>query len=196
MIPNSNTELAEKILKAFDKKGYKFFKGTYNVNIIGIRSKNMVPDKFDDLLVVIYQNYLNQTVVKRFDMTTDPGLYYLENPINIKGTAILFPDQYKGAFALGKHKGYPALVQVKNMKVWRDNNRDSNFNAGDLDEGNFGLRIHRAYKKGSTKVGKWSAGCQVVAEPVEFDYFIRICTEAATIYGNSFTYTLLLEKEL
>jgi len=40
------------------------------------------------------------------------------------GTAILVPGQYRGAYALGYHFGKPALQQVGNLKLFRDNDLD------------------------------------------------------------------------
>ena len=61
-----------------------------------------------------------------------------------------------------------------------------------IDSGYFGINIHRSAKKGeSTNVNKWSAGCQVFKNSLDYDIFICICEKSAEIYGNSFTYTLL-----
>ena len=42
----------------------------------------------------------------------------------------------------------------------------------------------------------YSAGCQVFADPKDFAKFIELCKKQSTLYGNSFTYTLLDEKDL
>ena len=74
----------------------------------------------------------------------------------------------------------------------------------DLDEsktdtGIFGINIHRATgKKGgkSTRVDKWSAGCQVIADNDDWHEFLDICQAAREIHGNSFSYTLLESKDI
>ena len=46
------------LAKILEEKGYKFFtKGSYNLNIIGVRSdqNKKVTDLFDDALVVVYK---------------------------------------------------------------------------------------------------------------------------------------------
>jgi hypothetical protein len=59
-------------------------------------------------------------------------------------------------------------------------------------EGTYGLNIHRAHaSRTSTQVGKFSAGCQVFADPNEFDDFMILCRKSAELYGSRFTYTLI-----
>lgn len=188
--------------KLFKKKGYAFFtKGTYNLNIIGIRAKgNQVTNSFDDLLVLIYKTPTGLWARQIYNITTDPGLYYMKNPYTDKGTAILVPGQYRGVYKIDKHRGkYLALCQRnKPLKVWRDNNKDAiyDWNPATLDEGMFGINIHKAGKL-STRVNNWSAGCQVFASDEDFKRFMAYCQkQVANGLGNSFTYTLLHEDEL
>lgn len=186
-----------------NKKGYTFFDGNkqLNVNLIGVRRDNPGTNEFDDFLVMIYRDKKLKEVCVVFPVTTDPGEYWLENPMNPKGTAVLVPGQYRGTWQLGKHQNnYEALVQRKEVKVWRDNNKDKvidykSFHT--ISEGYFGINIHRSnpYDK-SYLVNKWSAGCQVFQSVDDFDEFMKICKKSANLYGNSFTYTLLTEQEI
>ena len=186
-----------------NKKGYTFFDGNkqLNVNLIGVRRDNPGTNEFDDFLVMIYRDKKLKEVCEVFPVTTDPGEYWLENPMNPKGTAVLVPGQYRGTWQLGKHQNnYEALVQRKEVKVWRDNNKDKvidykSFHT--ISEGYFGINIHRSnpYDK-SYLVNKWSAGCQVFQSVDDFSEFMKICKKSANLYGNSFTYTLLTEQEI
>lgn len=188
----------------FKKLGYSFFtKGDYNLNLIGVRSSqlNQSEDKFNDVFLCMYKEKGMWTRIV-LSCTTDPGLYYLENPQNKKGTAILVPGQYKGAFKKGLHKGkYPALVQVKSLKIYRDNNKDSIL---DLDTNNeieaegIGLNIHSVYSENNIpeKIGKWSAGCTVIPNLKLFNKFLNVCDQSIKIFGNNFTYTLINENDL
>ena len=55
---------------------------------------------------------------------------------------------------------------------------------------------HRANAKSeSTQIDKWSAGCQVTANPNEYDVFIQVCKEAKEIWGEGLTYTLLNKND-
>jgi hypothetical protein len=81
--------------------------------------------------------------------------------------------------------------------VYRDNNKDDilDMTVGSEEEGLFGINLHRANaKRESTQVDKWSAGCQVVGNPNTYDAFIILCKHAAENWGDSFSYTLLLEE--
>jgi hypothetical protein len=63
-----------------------------------------------------------------------------------------------------------------------------------IDTGFFGINIHKA-GRASVQVDKWSAGCQVFAKSADFAEFMDLTEEAEKRYGNSFTYTLLLETD-
>lgn len=197
--------LFEKILKcdfeALAKhKGYSYFtKGDYNINLIGVRSKESViqQNKFDDAIVLDYSigpiHYRNV-----YKATTDPGITYLKKPLIISGCAIVVPGQYKGVFKLGKHQGkYEALVQNKPIKVYRDNNRDNilNFNKSKIEEGMFGINMHKAGTN-SEFINNWSAGCQVFKVSEDYLKAMAVIKKSIRIYGNSMTYTLYDEKDL
>jgi hypothetical protein len=183
------------LLKVMTEKNYKIFKDG-STNLIGIRSNNCRPNYFDDSF---YDLRIDGTL-KYYQITTDPGKTCLIKPVNSKGCAILKPGQYQGMWAVGKHKGkYPALVQVKPCTVIRDANRDNklDFDAKKEETGLFGINCHKA-RNGiiSTLVNGWSAGCQVHAGSNRFDNeFMPDMKKAAVKYGNSFTYTLLVESD-
>jgi len=188
------------LLRAMNKKGYAVFNNgnPFNLNIVGVRANNPSPDNFDDTIYCFYSNY--GWIKFAWPVTTDPGLFYLQNPLNVDGTAILAPGQYRGAFKIGLHHGqYEALVQAKPVRVIRDTNRDNklDFGSENIVEGMFGINIHRAsIKHESIQVDKWSAGCQVFANPDHFKTFIELCKNSKELYGNRFTYTLLNEKDI
>ena len=188
----------------FAAKEYKFFdtpNKLLNLNLIGVRRDNQGTNTFDDFLLVMYREE-ELMVSNRYQITTDPGKYWLKNPTNPKGTAVLAPGQYRGTWQIGKHQGkYEALVQRKKVKVWRDNNKDEIIDYTNItllsDEGYFGINIHRSnpYDQ-SYVINKWSAGCQVFKKIEDYNKFMELCKDSAKIYGNSFTYTLIDEKDL
>lgn len=197
------------LLKAIEAKGYIIFtKGDYNLNIIGIRSKNSKSDEFDDMIYVFYK-YQNQWFIESFPCTTDPGKHWLLNPLNKNGTIIMVPGQYRGAYEIGMHGRsgkypYTALEQIKPIDYVRDNNKDIKLDF-DLysDSSNIfsdiaKTNIHRASSwKLLLGIGKYSAGCQVIQDPKKFDRFMELCElQKAHGNGNSFTYTLLEERDI
>tara|TARA_R110000744_G_scaffold247926_1_gene364373 strand:+ start:1012 stop:1620 length:609 start_codon:yes stop_codon:yes gene_type:complete len=198
----------EQIQKAVESKGYTWFNDNnnkgYDVNIVGIRNsktKGRVTNAFDDKITISYKidgtwNY------HQFNCTTDPGSHWVENILNDKGVAILKPGQYRGSHKLRLHQGkYLALGQKKDVTVYRDNNRDANYDLSEknTDTGIFGINIHRATSRAgnkSTRVDKWSAGCQVIADNDDWHEFLDICQSAREIHGNSFSYTLIESKDI
>ena len=167
----------------------------YNLNLIGVRTLDNTSNKFNDLMVVMWF-YGGEWNRLNFNITTDPGVYYRENPININGTAILKEGHHKGLWTIGKHKEvYEALTQTSKAIVYRDNNKDDvlDFDCG-TQSGLFGINCHRSNQNvTSTNVDKWSAGCQVFENPKDFSLFMDICNKAANNWGNKFSYTLLIE---
>lgn len=188
--------IKERFKGILDEKNYDFFDGNlpYNVNIIGIRNMDGRVNKFDDILLTIYRNTHKRWLVDSYQITTDPGLYWLKKPMNVNGTAILCPDQYRGVYKIDKHRGkYDALCQRGGpLTVWRDSDRDSNHDMDDAtkDTGYFGVNIHKAGRN-STQVDKWSAGCQVFKNDGDYKEFMTTIKLARDRFGNSFTYSLL-----
>ena len=188
--------------KLFKEKGYAWFtKGNYNLNIVGIRSNNnnKVTNQYDDILVVDY-NTGNGHKRVCYTITTEPGKYYMHNLGNPKGTAILVPGQYRGCWQIGLHRGkYKALCQKKEVKVYRDGNKNMTYDmtSESIDKGIFGINIHRSNQVWTRNtIDQYSAGCQVFNSPIEFNSFMRLCEEQRKLYGNSFTYTLINEEDL
>ncbi len=187
------------LIAAFDAKDYKTYSGAYNVNLFGIRNSEQTAGKFDDAVGIFYQDASGNWIVKQYDATTDPGLYWLQNPMRKNGTIIMVPGQYGGAYKLGVHKGYRALEQKKPMKYVRDNDKDDYLdftlldNPENYEESIAKTNIHRTndHKMKSGLNNKWSAGCQVLADANDFDDLLEICEISSNRYGNSFTYTLL-----
>ena len=195
-------ELAiNKVKSIMSRRGYSFFeKGDYNLNLIGVRSDIKVANKFDDTFLCIFKESGNW-VFREWKCTTDSGAYWLKNPMNRKGTALLVPNQYKGVYKLDLHQGkYEALCQrLGDVSVYRDNDRDMilDFDPKTIDTGRFGINNHRSNPHTeSHQVGKWSAGCQVFKEAKSYNDFISICKKASEIWGNKFSYTLLTHKDL
>ena len=191
--------MIDKIKQAMKVKDYKFFEsGDYNLNIIGIRNSdtgNKVTNVFDDLLTVSYK-IGDVWHFKKWAATTDPGTKGVKEFHNAQGVARLVPGQYRGSHAIGLHQGkYEALKQAKPVKVYRDANKDMTYDTKLITEGIYGINIHKAGAD-STYVENWSEGCQVFKKSADFDEFMDLVKKAATLHGNSFTYTLLESKDL
>jgi hypothetical protein len=189
----------EQIEAAMIKKGFAYFSdGELNLNIIGVRQSstgNKVTNLFDDFLTLSYKHN-GAWVFKKWAATTDPGTKGVKEFHNAAGVARLVAGQYRGSHAIGLHQGkYEALKQAKNVKVYRDANKDMTYDESKIQEGVFGINIHKAGAD-STYVENWSEGCQVFKKSADFDEFMVIVKKAAALHGNSFTYTLLESKDL
>jgi hypothetical protein len=189
----------EQIEAAMIKKGFAYFSdGELNLNIIGVRQSstgNKVTNLFDDFLTLSYKHN-GAWVFKKWAATTDPGTKGVKEFHNAAGVARLVAGQYRGSHAIGLHQGkYEALKQAKNVKVYRDANKDLTYDESKIQEGVFGINIHKAGAD-STYVENWSEGCQVFKKSADFDEFMVIVKKAAALHGNSFTYTLLNSNEI
>lgn len=185
----------EKLRALLKHNGYKVFTRPYELNIVGLRADSTTPNRFDDEMHVFYKVSPTKWNYHVFRVTTDPGTFWLRNPMQPQGTGILERGQYIDTYQLGLHKGqYEALVQLKPVTVIRDFDRDAqlDFNNGKKYTGFFGINIHRANAQGTTKtIDKYSAGCQVFENAETFGAFINLCKRHKEMYGNRFTYTLI-----
>ena len=190
----------DKIESAVKAKGYVWFEGAkdFDVNIVGVRNSdtgNAVTNAFDDRITVSYKENGNW-VFKEWIITTDPGKKGVMEYHNAAGVARLVEGQYRGSHMLGLHQGkYEALRQKSNVKVYRDPNRDMKYDENKIQEGVFGINIHKAGVD-STFVENWSEGCQVFKRAKDFEEFMVIMRKAAAIHGNSFTYTLIESADI
>jgi hypothetical protein len=195
------TPTTQEILEVMRNKNYRIYEQdtkNYNLNLIGIRTATNIPNSFDDIIIAMWKFHGNWNMLS-FGATTDPGLYWLEHPENPAGTAIVKEGQYPKLWQIGKHRGkYKALVQLNKVTVIRDFNRNKKLDyvSGKETTGIYGINCHRANEfRKSTSVDKWSAGCQVIADPNDFKVLMTMCDEGAKNWGNSFGYTLLNEKD-
>lgn len=156
---------------------------------VGIRTMTVIKlNEFDDWFYV-FSPIKNDV----FQMTTEPGTYWLQNFINpsFGGTAILKSNEcYK--YKIGQHRGYKAFVQAAPVKIYRDSDKDLiPEEMGNYQEGYFAINIHRAAQGAISKlVDKWSAGCQVIASDFDFQCVLTVAEKSGQ---NEFKYFLLIE---
>lgn len=187
------------IIEVMEAKNYEIFKNErgHDLNIVGIRTDDDSANSFNDWLTVFY-SFGNVWNFFAFPATTDPGTYYRRNPLNVRGTAIMKPGNYRSAYKVGRHRNYKALQQQGNITVFRDANKDATIDTAGVEEdtGLHAVNIHRANAhRPSIQVGRWSAGCQVVQDPDQFAFLLMLCDRAKEKFGNNFTYTLLEEED-
>ena len=192
----------EQIEAAVKAKGYAWFDDASNkgfdVNIVGIRNSatgQVVTNAFDDTLTISYKEN-GQWKFHSWSATTDPGKKGVLEYHNAAGVARLVEGQYRGSHTIRLHQGkYEALGQAKNVKVYRDANKNLTYDETKIQEGIFGINIHKAGAD-STYVENWSEGCQVFKKSANFEEFMTICRKSRDIHGNSFTYTLIESTDI
>ena len=193
----------EQIEAAVKAKGYAWFNDdankSYDVNIVGVRNMatgQKVTNVFDDHLTISFKDETGAWQFYCWMATTDPGKKGVLEYHNKDGVARLVANQYRGSHTIRLHQGkYEALGQQKPMKVYRDSNKDLNYDETKVTEGIYGINIHKAGQD-STWVENWSEGCQVFKRVKDFDEFMKICKKAKKIHGNSFTYTLIESSDI
>jgi hypothetical protein len=191
--------IAATIRQIFEKKGYQFFDGLkpYNLNIFGIRYPDGI-DQWSDFICILYRNDRLNWELYQTPATTKSGLSGLRKPVNKKGTGILAPGQYLGAYMLDLHNGkHLALCQrLQPVKVYRDNNLDAvlDLDPANIEAGYFGINIHSPFSN-APNVGGRSVACQVPATVRAWDEILALVKKAAKLYGNSFTYTLFTSED-
>ena len=192
-------ELPPELVKV-KEAGFTIFEdGNYDLNIVGFR-KLGDPDgfnQFNDRITISYK--LNQKwIVEEGAATTDAGRYWLTKP-DYKACAIMYhPQQARGAYKIGLHKGkYEALRQIQPMKFWRDGNKDEHLDySGHVYKDLIYMNIHKSSSRehGSLYVDKWSAGCQVWQNSKDHERMVELCYKQIESLGyRTFTYTLLAE---
>ena len=140
--------MLEKLKSVLRKNGYKLMSRPYELNIVGIRSKQTKANSFDDEIHVFYKVHSLRWHYHIYKATTDPGTFWLEHPMESQGTAILAQGQYVNAYKLGLHRGqYKALVQRKPVTIMRDYDRNAvlDFANGQKQRGVFGINIHALF---------------------------------------------------
>lgn len=185
------------IIKGIDEMGGTVFTDQYLLNIAAFRDLSN-PDSWNDVLVYFYwdkNNDLEVSVVEGF--TTDPGIQYLKNPVDSRGTAILCEGWHRRLWKLGLHKGYEALQQYSSCKVYRDNNRNEVFdlNPSKITDGVFGINLHRANVNSLAKVvGPQSAGCLVIRDIRDYNKFMD-AVHTCYNHGQRYFSLALFEKD-
>jgi hypothetical protein len=192
----------EQVEAAVKAKGYVWFEDTnnkgYDVNIIGIRNASTgqkVTNVFDDYITLSYK-VDGEEKFHIWPATTDPGTKGVMQYGNKAGVARLVEGQYRSSHIMRLHAGkYEALGQNKPVKVFRDPNKDMKYDETKIQEGVFGINIHKAGAN-STYVENWSEGCQVFKKSADFEEFMKICRKAKEVHGNSFSYTLIKSTDI
>lgn len=188
----------DKLMSIYKSKGFIWQDKAGMMNIGGVRSNDKTPDVFNDFLFAAYKDENGVNNVSVMPGTTDPGTYWLKNPMNPGGCFVLCPGQYPQSHTPGLHRGTTALVQVGCLTGWRDKNKD-----GIVDEGgetitgaDYGVNIHSMGER-LTVIYNWSAGCQgaSISDILHLVTLVKKQVAAWPECGECIDYTLLKEDD-
>jgi len=179
--------------------GFETWEDPWRLWLYGIRSPNRSAGAFDDELGCCLVDDAGLWNVYTWPGTTDPGSYYLAEPLNSQGCAILVEGQYLDTWTIDLHGGkYEALCQrAEEVTCYRDDSRDDklDLDPDTMETGWYGINIHAATQiegATSTQVGRWSAGCQVHASSGGFAEMMRLAHQQVEETGReTFSYTLM-----
>jgi hypothetical protein len=160
-----NQDFLSRIVQAQIKLGMKVFINPGELNIVYVEGCDFsgTPNKdtmneWNDIRLVYRIDKNSPKLLGAWKATTEPGWKYTASPLNPAGAFRIAFGQYK-AWQVGWHKNHEALVQVENVKGYRDRNKDG-FRTGDLPvTGLFGINQHWGYDM--PQVDGASAGCLV-----------------------------------
>jgi hypothetical protein len=151
----------EKIHAVMHEQGMKVFTTPYDCTLGWIRTKDNKANTFNDWQFMSYFLPNGGIVSIIAPSTTDAGLYYRLNPMNVDGTAIIqHGKQYRGAFRYmktGGHRGGEGFRQIDKIWYWRDNDRNEYLNFDGKEQ--FELFHTNGHNMFGITVGKDSAGC-------------------------------------
>ncbi|MET0599335.1 MAG: hypothetical protein ABWZ57_15880 [Mesorhizobium sp.] len=162
----------DKVIAYMNRHAYWICRHAGAVNIVyleGVDSNGTVnldqPNVFNDLRMAFTIDDSGTPVVSDWEGTTEPGIFWTMNPMSPRGAARIAFGQYKawavGVHLKGKASGHEALVQVAEVTVHRDLNKDFKRLSDRTETGLFGINQHWGYDAPKDDLGNTSAGCLV-----------------------------------
>jgi hypothetical protein len=165
-------DLASRIIKYMQARNFWFARMKGMLTIVYIEgvdedgtSNADTFNEFNDRRIVLTLEDGKPKILHNVLATTEPGRFFTMNPTNPKGAARIAFGQFKawnvGVHKAGKPSAHEALVQVADLPVHRDTNKDGKRNDGPVDTGIFGINQHKGFNAAITNIGQSSAGCLV-----------------------------------
>lgn len=164
----SELDLAEKIVRYMLSKNYKVAVGSKHYNIVYVEGMNIdgsinadTSNCFNDRRLVIQSLNATPKIIGNWEGTTEPGNHYTVNPMNPSGAARIAFGQYE-AWRVGMHgksDRHEALVQVCDIKIHRDLNKDMRRTGDHTTTGLYGINQHWGYDLPKVNIANASAGC-------------------------------------
>ena len=173
--------------------------------ILGVRSKDDLPNKYDDK----FYEYEGTKFIQVLTGTTNPGTTILKGGFkryNKKGSAILKSDQwYYNVWVYGLHRGKQPALRQRGAKVivYRDGDMDGKSEElGPETKGWYGINYHtNTYDLSKANlevlqedINSWSAGCQVINERDKYIQQMKWYEEALLAGRQKFVSYVLIQE--
>jgi hypothetical protein len=186
-------DFAGRVAQRMERLGYVLVRHPDCVNIVYIEGVDTsgapngnVPNRFNDVRMVLRFDGAGVPFGESWAATTEPGTIFTNAPQNTKGAARIAFNQFK-AWIVGTHKDHEALVQVDDIDVHRDLNKDYQREGDVVDRGQFGINQHWGYDYPVNDITDASAGCLVGrTKQGHRDFMKRVKADAR--YGVSHGY--------
>ena len=206
---NRKTSLAERVIRYMISQGYQVFIGKGNYNIVYIEGMNLdgkpnknEPNKFNDLRLAIEVIDGKPRIVKKWEATTEPEIYYTDRPQDVMGAFRIKPGQYT-AWEIGYHWGnggdaQEALVQTKPISGYRDLYKTYK-REGKIYTGLYDINQHHGNNLPLDDIGFYGAGCLVGRTSAGHQEFLELLKSDIRYKKNPnfvFTTTLILANSL
>jgi hypothetical protein len=154
----------------------------------GTRNDN-APNRFNDTRMVFSCDANGVPQAQSWDGTTEPGVRFVNMPTNPGGAARIAFDQYK-AWCVGMHprsgdNQHEALVQVAEINVFRDLNKDFRRQGDRQERGLFGINQHWGFDFPIDDIRNASAGCLVGRTKAGHRDFMKRVMADARFRANS-----------
>lgn len=196
----------DKVKQIFEKKGYLFYdNGTFNLNIGFVRESDEFTNELTDTMFIAYRDEFLLRRCICLPATTkagfSPALFNPKVVAGMMGVAVVKPNQYRGTWQfVDSYVGwlkYPYFQQIKPIDVYRDANGDKHIDKEQVQNGLFGINIHRMSGIGvfGGILNNWSEGCMGIDE-LNWRKILPVIRSAVKIYGINFTATLIEKSDL
>lgn len=199
-IDTSSNDLATRIIKYMLKMNYRVSVGDKQYNIIYVEGmdangtlNNDRPNEFNDrrMVIEIPSSDGRPIMLHNVEATTEPGTHYTMNPLNPQGAARIAFGQYK-AWRVGIHCGasgqncHEALVQVADVSVYRDKNKDFIRTGDKLFTATpaSGINQHWGFDYPRTDIKMAGAGCLVGRETQKHKDFMALIKQDKRYQAN------------
>lgn len=191
----------ELIHECMKDHGMIVFDKPFDATLGGIRTKDNESNTFNDWLFMSMFTDGGGILSIVAEGTTDAGLYYRLNPLNIDGTAIIqHGKQHRGAYTYmekGGHNGQEAFRQTGGMDYWRDADRDKylEFDGEEFLNKIFNTNGHDMGTRGvEGEVNKWSAGCWGSEQEIMDVFYLFARLQKSHGNGDKFSFAMLHEN--